>query len=204
VILFDARDNSTMGDMKQKIKQVAINLFYKKGYYATSMSHIAQGSKIQKASIYHHYPNKEEILVDIFRTTIEDLEKSLESHLKDVRGAENRMRAAVHSHIIFHIERQKEAIIADSELRVLTANNYKTFIRMRDNYEHKFQHVIKEGIHEGIFKQSDYKIVSYGILTMCTAVCSWFNNAGRLTKQEVAQILADFIIRGLKGESKPV
>ncbi|MGB8336262.1 MAG: TetR/AcrR family transcriptional regulator [Desulfobacterales bacterium] len=193
-----------MGDMKQKIKQVAINLFYKKGYYATSMSHIAQGSKIQKASIYHHYPNKEEILVDIFRTTIEDLEKSLESHLKVVRGAENRMRAAIHSHITFHIERQKEAIIADSELRVLTVNNYKTFIRMRDNYERKFQKVIKEGIDEGIFKQLDYKIVSYGILTMCTAVCSWFNNAGRLTKDEVAKILADFIIRGLKGESKPV
>ncbi|MGA9233337.1 MAG: TetR/AcrR family transcriptional regulator, partial [Desulfobacterales bacterium] len=180
-----------MGDMKQKIKQVAINLFYKKGYYATSMSHIAQGSKIQKASIYHHYPNKEEILVDIFRTTIEDLEKSLESHLKVVRGAENRMRAAIHSHITFHIERQKEAIIADSELRVLTVNNYKTFIRMRDNYERKFQKVIKEGIDEGIFKQLDYKIVSYGILTMCTAVCSWFNNAGRLTKDEVAKILAD-------------
>ena len=193
-----------MGDMKQNIKRVAINLFYKKGYYATSMSHIAQGAKIQKASIYHHYPNKEEILVDIFRTTIEDLEKSLESHLKDVRGAENRMCAAIHSHITFHIERQKEAIIADSELRVLTVNNYKTFIRMRDNYERKFQKVIKEGIEEGIFKQSDYKIVSYGILTMCTAVCSWFNNAGRLTKDEVANILVDLIIRGLKGESKPV
>jgi AcrR family transcriptional regulator len=192
-----------MGDMKGKIKRVAINLFYKKGYYATSMSHIAQGSKIQKASIYHHYPNKEEILVDIFRTTIEDLEKSLESHLKDVRGAENRMRAAIHSHITFHIECQKEAIIADSELRVLTVNNYKTFIRMRDDYERKFQKVIKEGIEEGIFKQSDYKIVSYGILTMCTAVCSWFDNAGRLTKDEVANIFADFIIRGLKGESKP-
>jgi len=163
------------------------------------MSHIAQGSKIQKASIYHHYPNKEEILVDIFRTTIEDLEKSLESHLNDVRGAENRMRAAIHSHIIFHIERQKEAIIADSELRVLNANNYKTFIRMRDAYEHTFQLVIREGIDEGVFKQSDYKIVSFGILTMCTAVCSWFNSSGRLTKQEVAQILSDFIIRGLKG-----
>jgi len=193
-----------MGDMKGKIKRVAINLFYKKGYYATSMSHIAQGSKIQKASIYHHYPNKEEILVDIFQRTIEDLEKSLESHLKDVHGTENRMHAAIRSHIIFHIERQKEAIIADSELRVLTANNYKTFIRMRDNYERKFQKVIKEAIEEGIFKLSDYKIVSYGILTMCTAVCSWFNNAGRLTKDEVANILADFIIRGLKGESKPV
>lgn len=193
-----------MSDMKNKIKQVAINQFYKKGYYATSMSHIAQGSKIQKASIYHHYPNKEEILVDIFRTTIEDLEAGLESHLKNVRGAENRMRAAIRSHIIFHIERQKEAIIADSELRVLAVNNYRTFIQMRDNYERKFQQVIKDGIDEGIFKQFDYKIMSYGILTMCTAVCSWFNNAGRLTKDEVAKILADFIIRGLKSERATV
>ena len=46
-----------MAHMKERIKAVAINLFYKKGYFATSMSDIARRAGIQKSSIYYHYAN---------------------------------------------------------------------------------------------------------------------------------------------------
>jgi len=184
--------------MKERIKAVAINLLCKKGYFATSMSDIARKAGIQKSSIYYHYANKEDILVDIFKSTIRDLNDSLNLYLKNARSAEERMRAAIQSHIIFHIEHQKEAIIADSELRGLTVTNYKTILQMRDDYERKFQQVIKEGVEDGSFDLSDYKVVSYGIITMCTAVCTWFKRSGRLSKKEVAQIFADFILNGLR------
>ena len=187
-----------MARMKERIKAVAIHLFYRKGYFATSMSDIARRAGIQKSSIYYHYANKEDILVDIFTTTMRDLNDSLNFHLKNARSAKERMRAAILSHIIFHIEHQKEAIIADSELRGLTVNNYKTILQMRDDYERKFQQVIKEGVDDGSYKVPDYKIISYGIITMCTAVCTWFKRSGRLSKKEVAQIFADFILNGLR------
>lgn len=187
--------------MKKKIKQVAINLFYKKGYFATSMSNIALGSGIQKASIYHHFANKEDILVDIFKSTLQDLYDSLEETIEKFTNLEECFRAIITNHIIFHINRQKEAIIADSELRVLTVSNYKTVLRMRDQYEHRFQQVLEQHLQSGESTAADCKILSYGILTMCTAVCIWFNPAGRLSKEEVARIYADFIVAGLKRNS---
>lgn len=188
--------------MKKKIKQVAINLFYKKGYFATSMSNIALGSGIQKASIYHHYANKEEILVDIFKSTLQDLLDSFEATITKYPDPQERFRAVICNHIIFHVDRQKEAIIADSELRGLTVDNYKTVLRMRDRYEHRFQQVLEQCVQSGGFAAADCNVLSYGILTMCTAVCSWFNPAGRLSKEEIAHVYADFIVAGMKSRSE--
>jgi AcrR family transcriptional regulator len=188
-----------MGNMKNAIKRISISLFYKKGYFATSISDIAREAGIQKSSIYYHYSNKEELLFDILKTTMADLDENLEAQIKGVQGAEEKMRAAIQSHVIFHMERQKEVIISDSELRGLTVDNYKNIMKMRDDYERKFQSLIKEGIEKGIFADMDFKVASYGIITMCTAVSIWFNQSGRLSKEDVTKIYTDFIIHGLKG-----
>jgi len=185
-------------NMKNTIKDVSIDLFYKKGYFASSISDIARAAGIQKSSIYYHYSNKEDILFDILKTTMIDLDANLDRLLKGVKGTEKRTRTAIHSHTLFHIERQKEVIISDSELRGLTADNYKTIIQMRDEYEHKFQSLIKTGIDEGIFAETNFKIFSYAIITMCTAVCIWFNPQGRLSKEEIAQIYTDFALKAIK------
>jgi len=187
--------------MKNKIRKAAINLFYKKGYFAASMSGIANATGIRKSSIYHHYANKEDILADIFISTMDDLHASLEKCLDSVEGAEERMRAAIRCHIRFHIQRQKEAIIADSELRGLTVANYRAIIQRRDAYEEKFQELIQQGVDEGIFNKSDMKVLSYAIITMCTAVCTWFKKSGRLSGEAVARIYSEFVFNGLKSES---
>lgn len=49
-------------DTKQKILNVALDLFSKNGYEATSMSMIAEKVGIKKASLYAHYNNKQDIL----------------------------------------------------------------------------------------------------------------------------------------------
>ena len=185
-------------NMKDTIKDVSIDLFYKKGYFASSISDIARAAGIQKSSIYYHYSNKEDILFDILKTTMIDLDANLEKRLKGIESTEERMRTAIHSHIFFHMERQKEVLISDSELRGLTVDNYKTIIQMRDEYEHKFQSIIKRGIDEGIFAETEFKILSYAIITMCTAISIWFKPRGRLLKEGIAQIYTDFNLKAIK------
>jgi len=184
--------------MKDTIKRVSIDLFHKQGYFATGISDIARASGIQKASVYYHYANKEDILFDIFKTTMVDLDANLERALTGVKGTEEKVRAGIRSHVIFHIDRQKEVFISDSELRGLTVDNYKTIIDLRDKYEKKFQALIRAGIKERVFSNLDYKVTSYGIITMCTAVSIWFRASGRLTKENIANSYAEFVVKGLK------
>jgi AcrR family transcriptional regulator len=187
-----------MTDMKAKIKSVCIDLFFRKGYFATSISDIAKGSGIQKASIYYHYASKEELLFHILKSTMDDLTTYLEGCLEKTVGLENQVRAAVRGHVRFHLERQKENFIANSELRGLTADHYQAIVTLRDEYESIFQDLIRQGAEGGVFADGDVKILSYAILTLCTAGASWYKPGGRLTVDEIADIYENFIISGLK------
>lgn len=51
---------------KEKIFDVSLDLFSKKGYDSVSLREIAEEVGIKKSSIYSHYPSKEAILMDIF------------------------------------------------------------------------------------------------------------------------------------------
>jgi AcrR family transcriptional regulator len=187
-----------MADMKTTIKTVSIDLFFKKGYFASSISDIAGGSGIQKASIYYHYASKEDLLFCILKSTMDDLTTTLKQRLAGTKGIEQRMRAAVRSHVSFHLERQKENFIANAELRGLTAEHYRSIVKKRDEYESIFQELIRQGTLEGVFADVDVKILSYAILTLCTAGATWYNPSGRLTVNQIADIYENFIISGLK------
>jgi AcrR family transcriptional regulator len=189
---------------KETIKKAAINLFYKKSYFATAMSNIALDSSIRKASIYYHYASKEGILFDILMTTMKELTAYIETCLEGIENIENRMRAAVRGHVKFHCDRQKEVLISDSELRGLTANNYKSFVVLRDAYEKKFQDMIIQGMDQGYFAAGDAKVISYAILTMCTAVANWFKPKGRLSENQISSIYEELVVTRLLRESLPL
>lgn len=53
-------------DTKEKIFDVSLDLFSKKGYDSVSLREIAKEVGIRKSSIYSHYTSKEAILMNIF------------------------------------------------------------------------------------------------------------------------------------------
>jgi AcrR family transcriptional regulator len=51
--------------MKERIQQVAIELFTEQGYDKTSLREIAERLEVSKAALYYHFKSKEEILRSI-------------------------------------------------------------------------------------------------------------------------------------------
>ncbi|MFD7698714.1 TetR/AcrR family transcriptional regulator [Streptomyces caelestis] len=62
------------GNTRQRIQDVALELFAEQGYEKTSLREIAERLDVTKAALYYHFKTKEEILVGIF----EDLSRPLE------------------------------------------------------------------------------------------------------------------------------
>jgi AcrR family transcriptional regulator len=54
------------GNTRQRIQDVAIELFAEQGYEKTSLREIAERLDVTKAALYYHFKTKEEILVSIF------------------------------------------------------------------------------------------------------------------------------------------
>ncbi|MFF5156486.1 TetR/AcrR family transcriptional regulator [Streptomyces sp. NPDC000348] len=62
------------GNTRQRIQDVALELFAEQGYEKTSLREIAERLDVTKAALYYHFKTKEEILVGIF----EDLSRPIE------------------------------------------------------------------------------------------------------------------------------
>ncbi len=52
---------------KERILDAAAKLFYKNGYKATGVEAIAKASDVTKATLYHHFANKEEIIQETLK-----------------------------------------------------------------------------------------------------------------------------------------
>ncbi|MDH6214550.1 AcrR family transcriptional regulator [Streptomyces pseudovenezuelae] len=62
----DGTKQQRRGNTRQRIQDVALDLFAQQGYEKTSLREIAESLDVTKAALYYHFKTKEEILVSIF------------------------------------------------------------------------------------------------------------------------------------------
>ncbi|MFF3309380.1 TetR/AcrR family transcriptional regulator [Streptomyces sp. NPDC002952] len=70
----DGTRRQRRGDTRQRIQDVALELFSEQGYEKTSLREIAEHLDVTKAALYYHFKSKEEILISLF----EDLTRPLD------------------------------------------------------------------------------------------------------------------------------
>ncbi|MCQ9180720.1 TetR/AcrR family transcriptional regulator [Streptomyces sp. IBSBF 2953] len=70
----DGTKQQRRGNTRQRIQDVALELFAEQGYEKTSLREIAERLDVTKAALYYHFKTKEEIIVGIFT----DLTKPIE------------------------------------------------------------------------------------------------------------------------------
>jgi len=72
-VTMDGTKQQRRGNTRQRIQDVALELFAEQGYEKTSLREIAEHLGVTKAALYYHFKTKEEILVSLF----EDLTKPI-------------------------------------------------------------------------------------------------------------------------------
>ncbi|MGP2438251.1 TetR/AcrR family transcriptional regulator [Streptomyces sp. JW3] len=78
------------GDTRQRIQDVALELFAEQGYEKTSLREIAERLDVTKAALYYHFKTKEEILVSIFADLTQPMEQLIEWGLEQPRSLETK------------------------------------------------------------------------------------------------------------------
>ncbi|MFE9606040.1 TetR/AcrR family transcriptional regulator [Streptomyces hokutonensis] len=74
----DGTKRQRRGDTRQRIQDVALELFAEQGYEKTSLREIAEHLDVTKAALYYHFKTKEEILVSIFEDLTQPIEDLIE------------------------------------------------------------------------------------------------------------------------------
>jgi AcrR family transcriptional regulator len=193
------RRRASDNDRAKEVQRAAAELFFAKGYEATTIREIAQALGIKSASIYYHWENKQAILFDLVRSTMEQLVAGVQSVLDEEPRPDRRLAGLVVHHVVVHALRPKEATLGETELRSLTGTRLKSALRMRDDYEALVLAVLEEGARAELFDILDTKLTVYSIISQCTNVGIWYHEGGRLSLDEVAAVYANLALRTAGG-----
>lgn len=173
---------------KDVVLDAAVDNFQRLGYHGTTVRDIARDAGITVASIYHHFPSKQDILQDIMVRVLSDV-------ISLTRGAllragptpSEQLDAVVRAWILFHTSRRAEASIGASEIRSLDEAGYRIVVALRDEQERMFRDVVERGVAEGEFGTPYPREAVRAITTMGYTVASWYRPGGALSPEQIAE-----------------
>ncbi|MEU2929268.1 helix-turn-helix domain-containing protein [Streptomyces sp. NPDC007251] len=74
----DGTKQQRRGNTRQRIQDIALELFAEQGYEKTSLREIAEHLDVTKAALYYHFKTKEEIIVSVFEDLTQPIEDLIE------------------------------------------------------------------------------------------------------------------------------
>jgi TetR/AcrR family transcriptional regulator, cholesterol catabolism regulator len=189
---------------KSRILDKAGALFWKKGYHSTSMRDIASACNCKAANIYNYFAGKEDILFEVTRDIHERAVASVKHLDEDEKTSPvEQLQSLVKSHFGLLVRMKRSSIlISDTGLKDLSTEHRKAIVQLRDIYDDIMRKVIERGIRQGLFEVKDIKVTIYLTSSVIIRSTIWFSPKGRLSVDEVGDIMFDYIYRGIKAEKK--
>ena len=173
----------------------AIKAFVATGYHGASMRSIAQFANMSVPGVYHHYPSKQDLLVEILDITMTDLLWRLQRARDDGNNPIERVALVVEALALFHTRRSDLSFISASEMRSLEPHHYRRIARLRDGVQDLLDTEIATAITAGDLAVNHWRDAGKAIATMCTALVQWFQPGGRTTPEQIAKEYAQFALR---------
>ena len=185
---------------RQAIEDAASDLFREHGYAGTSIRDIARALSVQGASLYAHVTSKEDVLwaiVDRAATRFERAADAAEAAAEARRPGDpaEGLGALVRAHVQVLTGDVDEASVFVNEWRALDAEHRASILERRDRYQERFRRRIEEGIAVGAFAMSDPAITATTILSALNGVSAWYDPAGRLPAERIADHLSELSLR---------
>lgn len=208
-----ARKPADQSVNRDEIIAAAADVLQRKGYDAATMKDIAAAVNLTAASLYHHFKNKDALFLAVLDAGLTFVLEQLEPIAAAEERADVKLRRMIACHIIgvtnnravgaamvFEIRELMTLPIGIDETGAVDAEIIAArdaFFAQRDRFEGLFRQVVQEGIDRGMFRPVDVGIFVKLLLGAQNWVGVWFRPGGRLTGDEIAQLMAGMLINGI-------
>jgi len=179
------------------ILEAAALMFSEKGYHAASMQDIAQSVDLQKASLYHHFSSKQEILLAVLDRALDMLIDNMQQVLNQPSPPDEKLRRAMTVYLQTMLINRELAAVLLLEHRSLDPELKSRHIPRRDKFEHLWRDLIQEGLDRGIFCCMDPTLSTRGLLGVMNWTITWYRPDGVLSPETIAEQFSSLFLYGL-------
>ncbi|MEV5650985.1 TetR family transcriptional regulator [Nocardia sp. NPDC052254] len=177
------------------VLSAAIDSFVETGYHGATMRSIAERAGMSVPGVYHHYHDKQELLVRALDLTMDELHWRIPAAGTEGATATLRLAHTVEALALFHTHRRELAFIGASEMRSLTPANRARIAASRNEIQYLLDEAIDAALVESELPQADARTAGRAVATMCTALPQWFRLDGPTSPEHIATRYAEFTLR---------
>ena len=181
---------------QDSVLSIAVEVFNKHGYDATSMGKLAENLGISKSAIYHHVPSKG----DLLRLALDEALVPLEAIAEDERAvtgtAEERLKFFLRSTIRVLVKRQQYVTL----LLRLRGNTEieRDALQRRRAVDRKVSDLVVEAQREGSLRSDiDPRTTTRLLFGTINSLVEWFREDGNVTAEQVEEHAITMMFDGL-------
>jgi AcrR family transcriptional regulator len=181
---------------QQSVLSVAVTVFNKHGYEATSMGILAENLGISKSAIYHHVPSKG----DLLRLALEEALGSLEAILEEPGASSGRADDRLEYVLRRTIDVLTEKLPYVTLLLRLRGNTEveRNALERRREFDHKVAALMDAAREEGSLRSDiDPRTTTRLLFGTINSIVEWYKPGGKLTSQKLADDLISMMFDGL-------
>jgi AcrR family transcriptional regulator len=182
---------------RNELIETAAQVFRQKGYHGASMDDIAKAVKLRKASLYHHFSSKQEILLEILDRALQLLLEKISAISEQDISADKKLQLMIRQYLQILAENVDLAAVLLFEHRALERRQHARHIPNRDKFESLWKDVIAEGVSKKIFKCDDPPMAVRALLGQMNWTITWYSPDGEKSIEEIADDYSNLLLNGL-------
>ena len=183
-----------------KIMQALKLLLERKEFGAVTTAEIAKQAGVTEALIYKYFKDKRDLLHQVLREYLEQYQVQVENDLKGIKGALNKLRKLIWSHINVYTTNRVFAKILLLEVR-----NHPDYYKSETYdlvkiYSDTVLRIIEEGMRNREIREDlDPKFIRLGIIGSIEQVClSGVVFDREISPDDLTESLCEFIFKGIE------
>ncbi|MET4004394.1 AcrR family transcriptional regulator [Arthrobacter sp. UYCu511] len=182
---------------QQSVLRIAVGVFNKHGYEATSMGILAEQLGISKSAIYHHFPSKEELLRQALEEALGGLEAMLMLDGATSGAPEARLEFVLRGMIAVLVDRLPFVTLL-LRLRGNTEMERDAMARRR-TFDRAMTALVADAQNSGTLRD-DIEAASISRLLSGTinSIVEWYRPGGKLTAEQLADDVLAMSFQGLR------
>jgi TetR/AcrR family transcriptional regulator, cholesterol catabolism regulator len=188
---------------KAQVLEVAIRIFSERGYRGTSIIDLAEGVGVGKSSLYHYIRSKQDLLVECYDNVLEESLAAERSILARGLPPADALKEVLVDRIVYTCENRRLLQIFFEEEAELPAASAVTLLRHRREYADALVELVERGLKDGSLQISTTpKIVVNAMLGAANWVYKWYDPAGAMTPEELANMIAETLLNGIRTNTR--
>ena len=196
------RSNGNGDFTRNRVFEVAAEVFHRKGYDNTSMSDVATAAGLTKAGLYHHVSSKESLLYTVLDYGLDLTESYVVKPLEAVSDPVERLKTMIDLHLRLVLEeRNLEVTGLLHECKTLSTADRTRINRRKKEYIRMTTKLIADVAKKFDVKDVNPKLAAFALLGMLNWTYQWYKASGSSRRDEIVSNFQHIFLQGILGNA---